>query len=267
MSYADKLLGTWQDLLPALGISPDFLTDNHGPCPICGGEDRFRFDDKGGRGTWFCNQCGAGAGIELVKLVFDIDFNEAKDRMEAVIKSKPGGLRKVEPPPRKDPMPLLKKISEGLQPVHRDGLVYRYLRGRYLKDIPEALKFHPSLRYYDRLSKRVTGSFPAMVAPITDETGGFVSYHVTYLLDGAPPIKANVNSPRKVMPGKKKTSGCTARLFYSKDGHIGLAEGIETAIAAHDIFGIPTWAALNTGLMQSFIPPETSLQRMAWRRS
>ncbi|NYY79755.1 hypothetical protein DMH17_06695 [Raoultella planticola] len=37
---------------------------------MCGGADRFRFDDKEGRGTWFCNQCGAGDGLKLVEKVF-----------------------------------------------------------------------------------------------------------------------------------------------------------------------------------------------------
>ncbi|MGU0172416.1 primase-helicase zinc-binding domain-containing protein [Escherichia coli] len=26
-------------------------------------------DDKAGRGTWFCNQCGHGDGLDLVRLV------------------------------------------------------------------------------------------------------------------------------------------------------------------------------------------------------
>jgi hypothetical protein len=37
--------------------------NRHQACPVCGGSDRFRFDDKEGRGTWFCNQCGAGDGL------------------------------------------------------------------------------------------------------------------------------------------------------------------------------------------------------------
>ncbi|MDI5829610.1 hypothetical protein MJN51_36035, partial [Salmonella enterica subsp. enterica serovar Kentucky] len=34
----------------------------HAPCPACGGKDRFRFDDNG-RGSFICNQCGAGDGL------------------------------------------------------------------------------------------------------------------------------------------------------------------------------------------------------------
>ena len=39
--------GQWPRILSALaGLSPDQLTDKHQPCPLCGGKDRYRFDDK-----------------------------------------------------------------------------------------------------------------------------------------------------------------------------------------------------------------------------
>ena len=58
--------GQWPVILPALGIA---LQPNGKPqpCPTCGGKDRFRFDNQDGRGTWFCNQCGAGDGLNLVE--------------------------------------------------------------------------------------------------------------------------------------------------------------------------------------------------------
>ncbi|WP_260291437.1 DUF927 domain-containing protein [Proteus vulgaris] len=60
--------GRWFYILANLGITvPD--NHKHGACPKCGGKDRFRFDDKNGKGTWFCNQCGHGDGLDLVKLV------------------------------------------------------------------------------------------------------------------------------------------------------------------------------------------------------
>lgn len=58
-------LGHWPRILPALGIQ--VLKNRHQPCPVCGGSDRFRFDDREGRGTWYCNQCGAGDGLKLVE--------------------------------------------------------------------------------------------------------------------------------------------------------------------------------------------------------
>ncbi|WP_421247190.1 DUF927 domain-containing protein [Aeromonas jandaei] len=57
--------GNWPCVLGALGISVP-QRGKHGPCPVCGGKDRFRLDDKEGRGTFFCNGCGAGDGLDLV---------------------------------------------------------------------------------------------------------------------------------------------------------------------------------------------------------
>ncbi len=39
-------LGHWPRILPALGIQ--VLKNRHQPCPVCGGSDRFRFDDREG---------------------------------------------------------------------------------------------------------------------------------------------------------------------------------------------------------------------------
>jgi phage/plasmid primase-like uncharacterized protein len=69
--------GRWRsEIYPALGIAvrPD---KRHGPCPHCGGKDRFRCDDKDGRGTYFCNGCGAGDGFVLIQRMRGCDFPEA----------------------------------------------------------------------------------------------------------------------------------------------------------------------------------------------
>ncbi len=63
--------------------------NRHQACPVCGGSDRFRFDDKEGRGTWFCNQCGAGDGLKLVEKVFGVSASEAAGKVDAVTGSLP----------------------------------------------------------------------------------------------------------------------------------------------------------------------------------
>lgn len=64
--------GHWFDVLNGLGIS--IYGNKHQPCPVCGGKDRFRFDDKDGRGTWFCSQCEphSGDGLALVCHAFGV---------------------------------------------------------------------------------------------------------------------------------------------------------------------------------------------------
>lgn len=81
-------VGKWDYILQTLGIK---IPENgkHGPCPKCGGKDRFRFDNKDGRGTWFCNHCGNGDGIDIVKLVFDIDTIPAAARVAECLPSAP----------------------------------------------------------------------------------------------------------------------------------------------------------------------------------
>ncbi len=74
--------GHWPRILPALGVP--VIKNRHQACPVCGGSDRFRFDDKEGRGTWFCNQCGAGDGLKLVEKVFGVSPSEAAGKVNAL---------------------------------------------------------------------------------------------------------------------------------------------------------------------------------------
>lgn len=57
----------------------------HGPCPKCGGKDRFRLDDLDGRGTWICSQCGNGDGLDLVKLITGYGVRKAAQEVAQVL--------------------------------------------------------------------------------------------------------------------------------------------------------------------------------------
>ena len=82
--------GRWPELLMELGgLTPDQLTNDHQPCPACGGTDRYRWDRDDGLGGWFCNQCGgkqgtggAGSGLDLLMRVRGWDLKQALSAVE-----------------------------------------------------------------------------------------------------------------------------------------------------------------------------------------
>lgn len=96
--------GRWNSILPALNIVVPSHAKRHGACPLCGGKDRFRFDDRDGLGTWFCNQCvpHAGDGLALVRNVFRQPFPETLKTVAGVLGLSPDQCirsRQLMPPP------------------------------------------------------------------------------------------------------------------------------------------------------------------------
>jgi putative DNA primase/helicase len=85
----------WPEILRRLGgLAPEQLSNRHQPCPLCGGRDRYRFDDKDGSGSWFCNQCGGkdrlgggGSGIDLLMRLRGWTYARARRELEHYLAS------------------------------------------------------------------------------------------------------------------------------------------------------------------------------------
>ena len=76
--------GRWESILNSLGVKvPE--NKKHCGCPICGGKDRFRFDDKEGRGTFYCNQCGAGDGFTLASKALNLSIKDTVKVINSVV--------------------------------------------------------------------------------------------------------------------------------------------------------------------------------------
>lgn len=95
----DAARGRWCGILANLGMPESYLSGKHGPCPCCAeGKDRFRFDDREGRGTWICNHCGAGDGMALAMRFTGLGFAAAAAKVDEIIRNvKPESIR-----PRRD---------------------------------------------------------------------------------------------------------------------------------------------------------------------
>jgi putative DNA primase/helicase len=248
---ADEAVGRWPGILQQLGLDPAFLSNKHGPCPICSGKDRYRFDDKGGRGTWFCSQCGAGDGFSLLRGLFGWSFNEAANQVDRTVGTVQAGPIAAE---RTDASKVqaLTQVWNGSRPVTRGDPVWQYLNRRLgLEIVPADLRLHPGLRYTDE-DGRDLGRFPAMVARIRYPDGAGASIHRTYLTDDG--HKAAVPQAKKIMAGKPLNTGAVR--LGAAGTTLGISEGIETALAASQRFGVPVWAATNVVLLEAWVPPE-----------
>jgi phage/plasmid primase-like uncharacterized protein len=94
--------GSWQQILGSLaGIDSSMLRNKHGPCPNCGGKDRFRFDDKQGTGSHFCSQCGAGDGMSLLVKCSGMSFPEAVEAVGRYLMLDPSDQKRVYTAPKK----------------------------------------------------------------------------------------------------------------------------------------------------------------------
>jgi len=248
---ADEAIGRWPGILQALGIDASHLRNKHGPCPVCGGKDRFRFDDKKGRGTWFCSNCGSGDGFKLLQRLYGWDFRHAAQEVERFIGVVPAGPATQE---RTDESKLqaLRDVWKAGRTVSKGDPVWTYLNRRTgIEAVSDDIRFHPALRYVDD-DGALLGTFPAMLALMRYPDGKAASIHRTYLTtDGR---KADVPKPKKVMSGKPLNTA-SVRL-YSIDCCLGIAEGIETALAASIRFQTPVWAATNATLLADWVPPE-----------
>jgi putative DNA primase/helicase len=241
----DLAAGKWPSILPQLGITADVLDGKHHACPKDGsGTDRFRFSDQNGSGNYFCacSQKGKSGGLALLMCCRGWSYRDACLEVEKI-------AGRVQPPPprqKSNPLPALQRISRQAGAV--GPAVQSYLAARGLKAAPGLLAAR--LDYYE--DGQSAGTFDVMLGKIVDARGKPESWHLTYLRDGR---KALVPSPRKVRAPLNGINGCAIRL-YPAARHLGVAEGIESAIAAHMLHGLPVWSVMNANGIESFELPK-----------
>lgn len=251
----------WREILPALGVDARLLTNRGTACPVCGGKDRFRFDDKDGKGTWFCNQShrsettnssgSAGNGFALIMDMKRCDFPEAARLVETVIGTDSAPLA---PQPAAAEKGAAEEHAEvvalwrGAKPITPDDPAGRYLRSRLGAFVASrALRFHPAIPYGETTRA-------GMLSAYVNQNGELAGLQRTFLTEAGE--KAPMRNPRLTIG--KLPDGGAVRLVRIEPKHsaLGIAEGVETALSATALFGVPCWAALNSGRLAVWEPPE-----------
>lgn len=278
--------GRWVVLLQALAPELELALarpGRHVPCPVHGGRDGFRlFKDVEASGGGICNTCGAKPdGFSLLRWLKGWSFPQALEAVDAAL----GGTRSAEFSADRLPLPAVAKpartaqedaqIRKRIETVWAETLDWQdasakpmrdYLARRGLDtqvlDGVDALRFHPGLRHHDE-EGRCGGTFPAMVATVSDPEGRPVTLHRTYLDESG--RKAPVENPRRMMPvpADRQVLGAAIRLGPSGPV-VELAEGIETALAVRQATGLPVWSAVNAALLAAFDPPPGTAKVRIW---
>jgi hypothetical protein len=237
-----------------------------GPCPSCGGVDRFSINAA--KRVWNCRgACGGNDAISLTMHVASVGFIEA---LEMLVGARESSCRRldrtgtgtVETSRRREvadterDLASARRITAGLEPVvgtpgERYLAKVRHIDVSTIRDVlkrTDAIGWHSAV-YFNEPGHELHGQHLGcivgiMTDAVTAQPTGAISR--TY-------IDANL---RKI--GKAKTLGSprgVIRLSRDEDVHEGLhiAEGIETALTAMAHFWLrPTWTTGDTGTMRNF---------------
>jgi P4 family phage/plasmid primase-like protien len=221
--------GQWAQLITqATGASEDFFFHRHGPCPKCGGTDRWRvFGDFEQTGGGVCNQCGKFAdGIAVVQWLKGCTTFDAIESIGKVL-----GIK--EPEKAKS-----KRTSKKTQPEDRwkTDLVWVDPNPKMIAQwcnkkqpiTPEGLAA-AGAKY-----ARYKGQFKVIAIPMRDHENEIVGYSLYNLSGGAIPFKADKDSPvqhlKVKVVGGNKTSGWMGRLLPG-EGPVFKMEGPSDMLA------------------------------------
>ena len=122
----------------------------------------------------------------------------------------------------------------------------RYLTKRGITTTSKAL------RYVERMKHNPEHvSCPGMIAVFSDADGKAATMHRTYLTEDG--NKADVATVRMFMSGTVPLGGAI-RLADAAET-MGIAEGIETAMSASILHGMPVWATTSAQMLERWKPP------------
>jgi CHC2 zinc finger len=257
-----------------------------GPCPKCGGKDRFSISSK--KGVWNCGHAGGAGGdvISLVRHVNQADFLEAVEFLAGPCPDKPRNghdpeaLREFRQEQRgraKDNARDRDALDASARGRRRDaaaglwadGLPIigtkadAYLRARGIVLQPSQafdLRFVADLAYHGYRGPEdeegaVLGAFPAMIAAIRNGAGDLIGVHRTYL---------DPERPRKLeAPGDAARNRAKKVLGNAKGGMIRLSAPSRRLAAGEGIETTLSWFALGLGPDDVSIAAAVSLGNMS----
>ena len=232
--------GHWPELLAGIGIDVP-RRGKHGPCPACGGKDRFRLDDKGGRGTWFCNQCGNGDGLDLVCRVLSTTPKAAAELLAPLVGVSAAGVEPAERERIHQQQQARAEQERKQEEQQRQKAASR--AATIVGDVAQGVSPYftakglewPQAAINRTLIREGGENFPAgsLVVVLTDEAGALVNVQ---LIRG--------DGTKRYLAGGQK-----AGAYHRIDGGelIAVVEGYATGLSVHLAIGATVYCAMDCG--------------------
>lgn len=244
MRTIETAVGRWGEIFAAFGLPPiNPKKHYHGECPICSKRGKLRIDDRDGMGTWIC-VCGAGDGFKLLQEVTGKDFPTLAKEIDEII----GNNWESDHKPReKDTSRRDKAIrlfNSGSRLRGTEG--EQYLNSRGIFEMPKG-----GIVWGYAQGKQ------CMLALATTEFSEPRQMHCTFI-QGGQKIEGTARKMFSLAPKDNMDQDVTEPLaikLFQSDDILGIAEGIETALSAKQLYGIPTWSVMNATFMKRFRAP------------
>lgn len=234
MSTLEALKGSEEIILSHYGLPP--ITGNkHVTCPLCEKKKKFRLSRHNGSVSYICS-CGNGSMINLIEQVTGQDFKTIAAQIDKIIGHSFEGAKPERP---KDiPHETALKQFQGFAGI-KGTPAQEYLNSRGIFSIPPK-----GVRYSGN-----TG----MMSLVTDDRFMPCYWHET-ILKGS----SKTNRLLKSLQDKNHLEYCgsVAIRMYPLASTLGIAEGVESALSARQIYQCSVWSVVNTSFMRRFKAPK-----------
>ena len=268
------------ELVDRLGIARlrPMASELIGPCPLCGGRDRFGINLRSN--AFLCRKCDLRGGdqIALVRGVLNMDFKSAlqwlcgdapatldpaelerrRKRAAAADRKQKAASERYRRRAILDARAIWAKSRPGHLGVVPAYLVARGIQPDNLPCIPQALRFITDHPYVKKIGRDYVTLHrgPCMIAGVLNTAGELAAVHQTWV-DRAPPHgKATITHkgesfPAKLVRGSKKAGAIRLHTPVGAEVLV-MGEGIETtlsALVAQPFENAAYWAAVDLGNM------------------
>jgi CHC2 zinc finger len=250
-----------------------------GPCPQCGGTDRFGVNLR--KGVFQCRVCGiAGDGIRLVEVDRVLDFKgaltwlcgEVDGISDTERRARAERAREAKRKADAEAAEFRRRSVAAARVIWKQGVapegtaVEAYLARRSIDfarvgGIPKVIRFHPTLGYTVEEGgnqRRLIHRGPAMLCAVQGPDGRFSAVHRTWLDLDQPKGKAVITDPQTGKEGESKKvlgskKGGAIRLTHTRvSDALIMGEGVETTASAwmaDPTSGAMHWAGVDLGNM------------------